>query len=131
MRQAPMSLIDTIRRQVVPIHPEGYIFIALFGIAALLLHWLWAPAGWLEAIATLWCVYFFRDPPRVTPLRDGLVVAPADGLVVSIADVPPPRELAMGDAPMRRIGIFLNVFDVHINRIPLSGIVTATEYHKG
>ncbi|HVJ56081.1 MAG TPA: phosphatidylserine decarboxylase [Aliidongia sp.] len=114
-----------------PVHPDGRKFILLFAVVTLLLFWVWQPLGWLGVLATAWCVYFFRDPPRVTPLRPGLVVSPADGLIVSIALVPPPRELDMGDAPMTRIGIFLNVFDVHINRVPMAGQVERTHYHKG
>ena len=114
-----------------PIHPDGRKFVGLFIVVTALLFWAWQPLGWLGVIATAWCVYFFRDPPRVTPVRAGLVVSPADGLVVSVGPVPPPRELDMGDAPMTRIGIFLNVFDVHINRIPMAGLVERTHYHKG
>jgi phosphatidylserine decarboxylase len=131
MRQAPMSLLDTIRRQIVPIHPEGYIFIALFAIAALLLHWLWAPAGWLAAVATLWCVYFFRDPPRVTPLREGLVVAPADGMVCAVGLASPPPELGLGERPLARISIFMSIFDCHVNRAPIAGRLTRIAYRPG
>lgn len=124
MRQAPMSLLDTIRRQIVPIHPDGYIFIALLAIAALVLHWLWPPAGWLAAVATLWCAYFFRDPPRVTPLRDGLVVAPADGVVSAVGFARPPPELGLGERPLARVSIFMSIFDCHVNRAPIAGTLT-------
>ena len=86
-----MSIVASVRSQLVPINHEGYPFIAGFAIASLFLMWLWSPLGWLGVIATLWCVYFFRDPPRVTPLREGLVISPADGRVSRIANaVPPP-----------------------------------------
>ena len=111
-----------------PIHPDGWRFIAIFAVVAALLLWLVPPLGWLGVIATLWCVYFFRDPWRVTPPRAGLVVAPADGRVVSVAPAPPPAELGLGEAPMLRIGIFLNVFDVHVNRMPMSGRVAKLAY---
>jgi phosphatidylserine decarboxylase len=114
-----------------PIHRDGWKFIAIFAAVTLVLFFLWQPLGWLGLIATAWCVYFFRDPPRVTPTRAGLVVSPADGLVVSVREAVPPEELGMGPAPMLRIGIFLNVFDVHINRMPVEGIVQDTRYHKG
>jgi phosphatidylserine decarboxylase len=100
-------------------------------VATLLLFLLWAPAGWAAAVATLWMVYFFRDPWRVTPTRPGLLISPADGIVVSIAAATPPQELAMGDAAVVRIGIFLNVFDVHVTRAPVGGRVAAMRYTKG
>jgi phosphatidylserine decarboxylase len=114
-----------------PIHRDGWKFIAIFAVVTLVLFFLSQFLGWIGLIATAWCIYFFRDPPRVTPDRAGLVISPADGLVISIADAVPPKELEMGEAPMRRIGIFLNVFDVHINRMPMEGIVQDTRYHKG
>jgi phosphatidylserine decarboxylase len=126
-----MSLIESVRRQIVPIHPEGYIFIAVFAVIAALLAWLWSPLGWIGAIATLWCAYFFRDPERVTPVRDGLVVSPADGVVCSIGYFPPPPELALGDQPMQRISVFMSVFDVHVNRAPVTGRVARIAYKPG
>jgi phosphatidylserine decarboxylase len=114
-----------------PIHPDGRKFVALFVVVTLVLFVLWQPLGWVGAIASAWCIYFFRDPPRVTPQRAGLVVAPADGLVVSVGPGLPPVELEMGIEPMTKIGIFLNVFDVHINRMPIAGTVERTRYHKG
>jgi phosphatidylserine decarboxylase len=116
---------------LLPIHPDGRKFVAGFILATLLLFLLWPPLGWVGVVASLWCYYFFRDPPRVTPLRPGLVVAPADGLVVSVGPAVPPPELEMGPGTMTRIGIFLNVFDVHINRVPIAGTVERTRYHPG
>ena len=98
-----MSLIASIRAQLVPIHREGYPFIAVFALATILLFFVWAPLGTMAALATLWVVYFFRDPPRVTPLADGLVVAPADGRISLITHAVPPAELVLGEAPLPRI----------------------------
>ena len=126
-----MSLYDSVRRQIVPIHPEGYVFIAAFAIGSLILHWMWAPLGWIGALATLWCAYFFRDPVRVTPDRDGLVVAPADGYVCSIGAFAPPPELGLGAGPMQRISIFMSVFDCHVNRAPIAGRILRIAYKPG
>ncbi len=120
-----------LRQVLAPIHPDGWRFIAIFGVLTLVLFWLSTPLGWLGVVATLWCVYFFRDPWRVTPIRDGLVVAPADGRIVSIGQAVPPPELGMGSAPMLRIGIFLSIFDVHINRMPMAGRIVKRAYTKG
>jgi phosphatidylserine decarboxylase len=120
-----------LRQVLAPIHPDGWRFVAIFAGVTVLLFALAAPLGWVGVIATLWCLYFFRDPWRVTPTRDGLVIAPADGLVVSLGPATPPAELGMGDAMMMRIGIFLNVLDVHINRVPMSGRVVKLAYHAG
>ena len=116
---------------LVPIHRDGWKFVAIFVMATVILFAVWAPLGWAGVIATAWCVYFFRDPPRVTPVLPGLVVSPADGLVVSVGPASPPAELELGDAPFTRIGIFLNVFDVHINRIPTDGVIQRLAYHEG
>lgn len=115
----------------VPIHPEGWRFIPLFAAATLLLFWLWTPLGWIGVVLTLWCAYFFRNPDRVTPTREGLVVSPADGVVQMIVPAPPPLELAMGDQPMTRISIFMNVFNVHVNRAPVGGRVLKRVYSPG
>ena len=116
---------------LVPIHRAGWPFAGAFFVAAVVLGFLWEPLFWLGLLATAWCVYFFRDPPRVTPLRRGLLVAPADGRVQWVGQAKPPPELGLGEAPLTRISIFLNVFDVHINRIPVDGRVTALHYHHG
>jgi phosphatidylserine decarboxylase len=126
-----MSMIESIRKQVAPIHPEGRNFIILFAIAAVVLHYIWSPLGWIGAIATVWCAYFFRDPPRVTPVRDGLVVAPADGYVCSIGQFAPPPELGLGPEPMQRVSVFMSVFDCHVNRAPVTGRVTRIAYKPG
>ena len=126
-----MSLYDSVRRQITPIHPEGYIFIAGFAIGSLVLHWFWPPLGWIGGLATLWCAYFFRDPPRVTPDRDGLVVAPADGYVCSIGSFAPPPELGLGPEPLHRVSIFMSVFDCHVNRAPVAGRIVKIAYKPG
>ncbi|MCI4680584.1 phosphatidylserine decarboxylase [Rhodoblastus acidophilus] len=126
-----MSIIDSLRKQIVPIHPEGYVFIALFAGVSLVLSWVWPPLGWVGAVATLWCAYFFRDPPRVTPVQDGLVVSPADGIVCSIGEFEPPPELGLGVDPMQRVCIFMNVFDCHVNRTPITGRVSRIAYKPG
>jgi phosphatidylserine decarboxylase len=120
-----------VQQFIVPLHPEGWRFVALFALVTLLLFWLWSPLGWIGVIATAWCAFFFRDPPRVTPQREGLIVSPADGVVQMIAAVPPPPELDMGDAPMTRISVFMNVFNVHVNRIPVAGTIVDKVYIPG
>ncbi len=126
-----MSMIDSVRRQIVPIHPEGYKFIAIFAVIALILGWIWSPLGWIGFILTVWCAYFFRDPPRVTPLREGLIVSPADGIVSSIGYFTPPPELGLGDKPLSRISVFMSVFDCHVNRAPVTGRITRIAYKPG
>jgi phosphatidylserine decarboxylase len=126
-----MSIAASIRSQLVPIHPEGYPFIGIFAVASLILFWLWEPFGWIGIALTVWCALFFRDPPRVTPVRDGLLVAPADGRISMVTQAPPPPELGMGDAPLPRISIFMSVFDCHINRSPLAGRIERIAYRAG
>ena len=128
MQPREISFIDQI---AVPIHPEGWRFIPLFAAGSLVLFWMWTPLGWLGVVATLWCAFFFRNPDRVTPIREGLVVSPADGIVQMIVPAPPPPELSMGDAPLPRISIFMNVFNVHVNRIPVAGTVVERAYNPG
>ena len=120
-----------LRRFLAPLHPDGFKFVAVGVLATVLLLLLWTPVGCLAAVVTIWVGYFFRDPWRVTPTRAGLLISPADGIVVSIAPAPPPPELAMGDVATLRIGIFLNVFDVHVTRAPIDGRVAAMRYTKG
>jgi phosphatidylserine decarboxylase len=114
-----------------PIHPDGWKFVALFALATIVLFILVPPLGWVGLVLTVWCAYFFRDPWRVTPLRAGLMVSPADGRVLSVTPAAPPAELEMGAGMTTRIGIFLNVFDVHVNRVPVGGRVVKLNYRKG
>jgi phosphatidylserine decarboxylase len=120
-----------LRLILAPIHPDGWKFIAIAAVATLILFLLWPPAGWIALILTWWMAYFFRDPWRVTPTRSGLIVSPADGIVVSLGATAPPPELEMGSDPLPRIGIFLNLFDVHVARAPVGGRLMARRYTKG
>jgi len=126
-----MSIADSIRKQIAPIHPEGYPFVGGFALASLLLFWLAAPLGWLGVVMTAWCAYFFRDPARVTPVREGLVISPADGRISQIVLASPPAELELGVAPRPRISIFMSVFDVHVNRTPVTGQIERIAYRPG
>jgi phosphatidylserine decarboxylase len=126
-----MSVINSIRSQLAPIHPQGYPFIGAFALAALILFWLWPPLGWVATLMTLWCAYFFRDPPRVTPTSEGIFVAPADGRVSRVAHAVPPQELNLGARPLPRISIFMSVFDCHINRSPVAGRIERVIYRAG
>ena len=114
-----------------PIHPQGMRFVGGFALASLILFWFWSPLGWIGTLLTLWCAYFFRDPPRVTPVRDGLVVAPADGRVSQVTTVAPPHELGLGATPLPRISIFMSVFDCHVNRSPVAGTIEKIVYQPG
>ncbi len=116
---------------LVPINPAGWPFIAIFAVVALVLAYIAEPLGWLGLVLTLWCVYFFRDPDRVTPTRAGLVIAPADGRICLIDEAVPPAELEMGDEALSRVCIFMNVFNVHVNRAPMDGEITKLGYRPG
>jgi phosphatidylserine decarboxylase len=126
-----MSVLNSIRSQLAPIHPEGYPFVGVTAFVSLILLWMWPSLGWLAVAATVWCAYFFRDPRRVTPVREGIVVAPADGRVSQFANVVPPQELALGERALPRISIFMSVFDCHVNRSPVAGRVERIVYRAG
>jgi phosphatidylserine decarboxylase len=126
-----MSITNSIRGQIPPIHPEGYPFIGGFALASLVLFWIWSPLGWIGTLLTVWCALFFRDPVRVTPVREGIVVAPADGRVSMITQVLPPAELGLGDQPLLRISIFMSVFNCHVNRSPVAGRIERIAYRPG
>ena len=114
-----------------PIHRKGWPLIAAFAAATVLLWWLWTPLGLLGVVLTAWCVYFFRDPDRVTPARTGLVISPADGVVQMMQPASPPPEINMGGRPLMRISIFMNVFNVHVNRIPVDAEVVTLAHRPG
>ena len=124
--------IASIEDMCLKIHPAGTPFIALFAVAAVVLTIYLGVAGFsLGLILLAWCVYFFRDPVRVTPTRDGLIVSPADGRVVAVLKVTPDADLGLGDDERMRVSIFLNVFDVHVNRVPVGGEVIHKHYRPG
>jgi phosphatidylserine decarboxylase len=123
--------MNSIRQQMPPIHQEGYPFIGGFALATLILFWIWAPLGWIGVVLTVWCALFFRDPARVTPQREGLVVSPADGRVSMVAPAVPPAELGLGDRPLPRVSIFMSVFNCHVNRSPVSGRIDRIAYRPG
>ena len=126
-----MSIANSIRAQIPPIHPEGYPFIGAFALASLILFWIWTPLGWIGTVLTIWCALFFRDPVRVTPVREGIVVSPADGRVSMITQVLPPAELGLGDKPLMRISVFMSVFNCHVNRSPVAGRIDRIAYRPG
>src|SRR6516164_5249233 len=126
-----MSIYDSIRSQIVPVSPEGYPFIGAFAFVSLVLFWLWSPLGWLGTILTIWCALFFRNPVRVTPVHEGLVIAPADGRVSLVMRAIPPAELGLGDKPLPRISIFMSVFNCHVNRSPVTGRIERIAYRPG
>jgi len=126
-----MSVVNSIRSQFVPVHPEGYPFIGGFALASLVLFLVFPPLGWIGTVLTDWCIYFFRDPPRVTPIGDGLVIAPADGRISLVVNAVPPPELALGTTPLPRVSVFMSVFDCHVNRTPVSGRVERIVYTPG
>lgn len=126
-----MSLLDTTASVLARPHRAGLPFIVGAAVVGLVGGFFWSGLLWLGMAAALFCAFFFRDPDRAVPTREGLLVAPADGRVVSIATVPPPPELALGPAPRVRIATFLSVLDVHVNRAPCAGTVKAIAYHPG
>jgi phosphatidylserine decarboxylase len=127
-----MSIVNSITSAFVPIHREGYRFIAIFAGVTLVLFWLGVEVlAWLGVVATAWCAYFFRDPERVTPQRAGLVISPADGRISAIEKVIPPPELDLERELTTRISVFMNVFDVHVNRSPIDAKIARITYIPG
>ena len=127
-----MNIITAIKDEVlVPIHPAGWPFIALFALVTFGISVLWQPFAIIGVPLTVWCVYFFRNPPRTLPLDSDLVIAPADGRVLSTDIAPLPEELSELTGEYRCIAIFMNVFDVHVNRSPINAIISAKRYIPG
>lgn len=113
------------------IHREGYIFIVIFSIITFVLGSFSTTLSWIAGICTVWCAYFFRNPERVTPVNDDYIISPADGLVQQIKEVIPEPDLGLGNNKMIRVSIFLNIFNVHVNRVPVSGNILSLSYHPG
>jgi phosphatidylserine decarboxylase len=122
----------TIKWRFPAMHPEGRRYVVIVAVAAVLSLLIWNVLFWPLAFLALGVAAFFRDPIRVTPKSDGLVVAPADGLITMIQPVMPPAELAiLGTAPLIRVSIFMSVFDVHVNRTPIAGTIRQVIYISG
>lgn len=126
-----MSIADTIRNTLVPVRREGWPFIAAFAAVAVILGFFSTSLFWIGAILTAWCAYFFRDPERVTPIDDRLVISSADGIVSAVGPAVPPRELGLSNSEMLRISVFMNVFSCHVNRSPVRGRITTIEHRPG
>jgi phosphatidylserine decarboxylase len=126
-----MNIAETFKSVISPPHKAGYPFI-LGGLGVALLGlFIWVPLAWLGVLFTLFCLYFFRDPERIPPPRSGVILAPADGLIVSVEPAVPPAELGLSTAPRMRVAIFLSVLDVHVNRAPITATVQKIAYQKG
>lgn len=123
-----MNMLSTV---IKPMHREGYRFVAIFAAVTAGLFLIHEVLGWIGVVLTVWCYYFFRDPVRVTPLREGLVISPADGVVSLIEPAVPPAELEMGPEPLTRVSIFMNVFNCHVNRAPVGGTIGKIAYRPG
>jgi phosphatidylserine decarboxylase len=126
-----MSILNSITEAMVPVRKEGYPFIAAFFVGAVLLGFIWSGLFWIGLVLTGWCAYFFRDPERVVPVDDRLVISPADGIVTAIGPAAPPAELGLGNASMTRISVFMNVFSVHVNRAPVRGRIIKAVHMPG
>lgn len=113
------------------INKEGWKFVAIFAAITALLYCICSLLGYIGLILTVWCVYFFRDPARVTPQIKDVVVSPADGIVQMIAEVDGPEELGLQGKKFTRVSVFMSVFNVHVNRAPAKGKITKTCYVKG
>lgn len=127
-----MNIVTSITSSLAPVHREGYPFVLVAAAVAAVLFFIGLdPLALVAVVLTVWCAYFFRDPERVTPTRKGLVISPADGRVSSISEVIPPSELDLPREPHVRISVFMNVFDVHVNRAPAEGKIARLAYVPG
>ena len=123
-----MTMLETF---LPPMHPEGRKFVAVFAAITMILFLICKPLGWIGVGLTVWCYYFFRYPVRSVPLRDGLLVSPADGVISLIEPAVPPEGLGFGPEPLTRVSVFMNVFNCHVNRAPVEGTVGAIVYRPG
>ena len=129
-----MSIFDSIKNSIfVPIHPSGLPFIIIFCLITLIIGWAWSPMFFIGLISTIWCIYFFRNPDRIVPDNsdNNLVVAPADGKIIEIEEIIPNEEIGLPKIKYIKIGIFMNVFNVHVNRSPMSGTISKKNYIPG
>ena len=132
-----MTIIDSIKTSMlVPIHPAGIPFIAIFAILTMIIGWFWSPLYFVGLVLTFWCIYFFRNPYRTTPILSGsnknnLIISPADGTVIEISKITPAEEIGLPEGKWTRVCIFMNVFDVHVNRSPMLGQITYKKYIPG
>lgn len=123
--------MDFIRSMIPNIHREGYVFIIIFMLVSFIFGMISDGLGWLGILLTIWCIYFFRDPERITPKKDNILVSPADGVVTKIEEVLPPFDFEDNGNKVFRVSIFLSVFNVHVNRIPIAGTIKKLYYHPG
>ena len=132
-----MTIIDSIKTSMlVPIHSAGIPFIAIFAILTLIIGWFWSPLYFFGLVLTLWCIYFFRNPVRITPILSGtnknnLIISPADGRVIEISKITPDEEIGLPVGNWTRVCVFMNVFDVHVNRSPMLGKIFYKNYIPG
>ncbi|NUT94976.1 MAG: phosphatidylserine decarboxylase [Saccharothrix sp.] len=128
---AVSHFLDLAKGIVPPMNPAGRPFVLGAAVATLLLRRFSKRLGVVGALLTAWVAWFFREPKRTTPTRPGIAVAPADGTVSHVVEAVPPAELGLGEVPMTRISVFLSVFDVHVQRVPVSGTVKQVSYRPG
>ena len=132
-----MTIIDSIKTSMlVPIHSAGIPFIAIFVILTVIMGWFWSPLYFFGLVLTFWCIYFFRNPVRVTPILSGtnknnLIISPADGRVIEISKITPDEEIGLPEGNWTRVCVFMNVFDVHVNRSPMLGKIFYKNYIPG
>jgi len=123
---------ESIKTYIPPINKSGYPFIFLFVIGSIFLSFISEFLGWTGIVLTIWCIYFFRDPERTTPNNENIIVSPADGRVLSISNEKSPENLSQDrSTEMQKVSIFMNVFNVHVNRVPISGKIVWLKYIPG
>lgn len=130
------DFFDALKLIYFPIHREGYKFVAIFAIITAILAIFSSKIGLIGLVLTIWCIFFFRDPERIIPVDDNIIVSPADGKVIKVEfGVDAPKDIILDakykDVKWNKISVFLNVFNVHVNRIPLSGKIIKTSYKPG